>query len=104
MKAKLTIHERVCLLQLLPSEGNFLTLRMIQDLKRKVEFDAAELEHIEFNQLADKATWNPTKDTLLEREFLPSEVDIIAKALRKLDKEEKLNNNFLTLYTTFVKD
>lgn len=104
MKAKLSIIERVKLLEILPQEGNFLTLRMVQELKRKVGFDAEELVRIEFKQDEREAHWNPDRDSGLEREFLQPEIDLITAALRRLDKAEKLTEHYLPLYTLFVKD
>lgn len=104
MKAKLSAYERIKLLQILPAEGNFLTLRVVEDLKKKIGFDAKEQEHLEFKTEGDQMRWNAGKDVMMEREFLPAEVDIISATLRKLDKAEKLTQDVLSLYITFVKE
>lgn len=103
MKAKFLVGERILILGLLPSEANLVTLKIVLELKRKVGLTAEEFKSVEMVMDEEKqlAKWNSSKDLPVELEFAEVEVDVVRKALQKLDKEAKLTEQHLGLCEKF---
>jgi len=99
---KLNVSERLTLLQVLPQEGNFLTLKIIRDLTSILAMDDEEFKEFEIKQNENQVTWN--QKGLEEREIEIGEkaTDIIVDALKKLDEAKKLKQRYLSLYEKFV--
>jgi len=105
---KLTVSERINTLSLLPSEGNFATLKVLNELKLNLSF--TEKEIIELNVKATPTadskiqyTWDAKKEAK-EVEIKIGEVSekIIIDALKNLDKSNKLTNDHYSIYEKFV--
>ena len=99
---KLNAAERIHVLGLLPAEGNFLTLKILKDLKEVLGFSEKDYKEMEIKQVGDQVMWN-TKGTE-EREIPIGEkaTEMIVEALKKLDKEGKLTMNTFSLYEKFI--
>lgn len=106
MKVMLQIGERINLLGLLPSEANLVTLRVVQEMKRKLGISAEEIQKVELkvDDEKEQVRWNSDKDLPVEMEFNAVEVEIIEKELRKLDKSAKLTERHLSLCEKFKMD
>jgi hypothetical protein len=100
----LVIPERLVLLDLLPNEGNYLTLKLVRKLREKLSFDEDELKDCEIAQ--DEATntvrWSQDKDVPKKMEFSDFEKDVIKKSLQELDDKKKLEPKHMSLYEKFV--
>jgi len=105
MKVKLTVSERITLMGVLPQEGNFATLKVVQDLRNNVGLTQKELGLIDYKQVGDRAEWDPDKEdkAIKEIDFGKYELDVIKSALEKLDKEEKMSIHQVSLYEKFMK-
>ncbi len=99
---KLTVGERLILLQILPKEGNFITLRVLQELKSILGLTEKEIE--KFGEKTDGRV-------SLKKDALKKVVDIsigetakgiVVELLKKMDTEKKLHENYFTLYEKFV--
>lgn len=123
---KLNVFERTQVLQVLPTEGDFTILKVLQDLQRNVGF--SDEEHKEFNISRDGAqvSWGPSeeKDAKGKKKFSEEEnkkfaeavtkekeiefgvkaTEIVKDALLDLDKEKKLKSAQYTIYEKFVQD
>lgn len=99
---KLNIKERLVLLAVLPAEGNFLTLKIVRKLRENLSFSEEELEQYKFKEDNSRLTWDETnqepKDVVIGKEGKK----IIKDALKKLDKEEKLKEDHVSVYEKFV--
>lgn len=103
---KLTILERIMLLGLLPKEGNFLTLRMVRELREELSF--SEQENKDFNLVLNtetgNVTWsvetgtNPEKDVSIGTKMKA----LIVELLTALDADNKLTEQHCSLYEKFV--
>ena len=102
MKAKLQIVERINLLSVLPEKGNFATLRVVDDLRRKLAFTDEELTAFEMKIETDRVLWNKEKDTEVEMEFGEFAEKLIVDTLKELDKKEMLEAKHKSLYEKFV--
>jgi hypothetical protein len=98
---KLGIRERIILLNILPAEGDVTTLRIIRKLKDDMGFTEKELKEQEIVSADGKVTWKPS-DYLRDIPIGEKAHDIIKDAFVKLNRENKMQDNFLDLYDLFV--
>ena len=105
-KVSLNLFERVIVLSLLPAEGNFATLKIVNELKMELaptseEYSKAGLSDMENGGIQAK-DWLAVP----EKEITFGEVSegIVVNALKKLDKEMKLRNEHMTVYAKFIKE
>jgi len=101
---KLTILERILLLQILPTEGDLITLKVIRDLQNVLGFSEADYKKYKIEQENGQITWN-IEEGRKEVELKVGEKaqDIIKESFQKLDKEKKLEAKHINLYERFVK-
>ena len=101
MKIELTVIERIMLSQLLPKEGNFTNLKLLRAVKEELSFNEDENKKLDFRLVGDKTVWN---DVNILREFNFGNVisGIISTELEKLNNEEKLLEEHLTLYEKLI--
>lgn len=104
MEKMLNVGERIVLMQLLPKEGNFATLRLLRDMNAKIGLSADELTEFEVVQEGINTKWNQKGLNLVPIDFKNKEIEIITKGLNALDKDNKLDLNQLTLFEKFVSD
>ena len=100
---KLSVFERLNLLSILPSEGSFTNLKIIRETREDLSFDEKENKLLGFQQTDDgRITWNI--DVVNDKEINVGEIakELIKKALKKLDKDEKLTEQHFSLYEKFV--
>jgi len=101
---KLNVFERLILLQILPAEGNFVTLRIVKDLKGIVALSETDFKEFEVTQVGEQVKWNAKGNEEREIEIGEKATDIVIESLKKLDKEKKLTERHFTLYEKFVKE
>ena len=105
-KVSLNLFERIIVLGLLPEEGNFITLKIVNELK--MELSVTEEEYKKAGLYAMESGGIQAKDwfAVPEKEITFGEVSegIIVNALKKLDKEMKLRNEHMTVYAKFIKE
>lgn len=98
----LTFLERIALLQILPREGAYLTLKIIRVLREDLSFSEDEHTELKFREEGGRMHWDPavsaTKDVAVGEKAL----DVIVGALKKMDKEGKLTQDYMDLYERFV--
>ena len=101
---QLTVMERFRLLEILPGQGNFATLKIVHQLKMALAPSEQELK-------AFGITEDPARPGLLtvERPQAVADIpigekatDLIVATLKKLSKEEKLSLADLSLWEKFV--
>ena len=101
---KLDVPDRLVLLNLLPAEGNVLTLRIVQELRLALAFSEKELLAAELVQKDGLARWNPEADVTKEVTIGSAASGLIVDALKKLEGESRLTVNHLSLYERFVEE
>lgn len=102
---KLNVFERVSLLQILPKEGDFTTLKILRDLQGIVGFSEEDHKKFEIKRVDNQITWNPEEGTKeVEIEFGEKAKEIVKEALLDLDKSKKLRPELFTLYEKFVQE
>ena len=101
---KLNVKERLLLLGILPKENNFVTLKIVRKLQENLSFNEDEIKLLEFKTNENQVTWNQSVEQEKEIEIGEKATDIIADALKELDKNKKLTNDHFDLYEKFVKE
>jgi len=109
MKHKLNIEERIALLNILPFEGNILTLKIIRDLQNSLSFSEEELKRFKMKNIRKPdgstiAVWDSdfTEETKAIEIGEAAEA-IIGVQLKMLNERSKLRMEMMTLYEKFVK-
>jgi hypothetical protein len=102
MEYKLTIPERIHVLNLLPSEGSFVTLQALREITSKVGFKAEEISAYDIKEVDGVITWNDLGSCETSINLVDAEAEIIRKELRKKNAEEKLNMGIFSVYEKFM--
>jgi hypothetical protein len=97
---QLTVGDRIVLLDLLPREGSFLTMKIIRQLRDALYFSEEELA--EFGLKQDGAAFNWTSDRAVEIAIGPKAREVVAGALQALDAAGKITDREFTLYERFA--
>ena len=101
MKLKLNVLERIILLGLLPKDENYLTFKLITQLKSDLSFSDKEMKDWGITMLEDgRVTWKKTGDKQIEiGETIET---MIVEKLKTVEKEKKINDENVSLYEKFV--
>lgn len=105
---KLNIAERVALMNILPPEGNIVTLRIIRELQTQLAFTEKELKEYKITNRRNPdgsgfITWD-SDFSAKEKDVTIGEAakGIIAEQLKAFSERGKLRVEMLTLYEKFV--
>lgn len=99
---ELKVFDRLMLLNILPTEGNFLTLKIVTQLRQDLSFTEEELKRFEIVQDGGSVTWNRIADEPKEVAIGEKATDIIVEALKKLNDTKKLTMQHYKLYERFI--
>jgi len=99
---KLNVLERLTLLQILPPEGNFVTLKIVRDLTSILAMTEKEYKDFDIKQEGGQIKWNLKGNQEKEIEIGEKATDIIKEALKKLDETKKLEQRHFSLYEKFM--
>lgn len=99
---ELGISERIMLLQILPGEGDYITFKILDELKAQLAFSEEEIKKYSIKTEANLITWNASIIELKEIEMGDKAKEIIANALDELEKKNKINASNVGLYEKFV--
>lgn len=103
MIVDLTLANRFHLLQILPTEGSFVTLKAVRRLREELAVQDSEIEELGIRQDGNRVEWNVESDGQGRRYDLGNqETDLIAGALQELDRTKRLKAEHLDLYELFV--
>ncbi len=104
---KLTVLERINLLGILPRESNYVTFRILNDLKKELSFSEKEIKDFKIIQkykedgTGAQVFWDSKKEKEKEIVIGPQALIIINTALQKVDKDGKVNDENITLFDKF---
>jgi hypothetical protein len=98
LKAK----ERITLLNVLPVQGDILTLRLITEMRKDLSFSEREHIDLEIKSSGNAITWNSMKDTPKKILYGPIKLKLIQDELKKLNDEKKLTLDHVPLYDLFM--
>ena len=102
---KLAVHERIGILNLLPQSANYVGLQALRKAREIISFNAEEKEFYKIVEGENGSVkWDGEAASQMVAD-LPIEqyiVEIIREKLAKMNEEEKLTNNYLSLYEKFI--
>ena len=99
---QLGVFDRLILLNILPKEGDFTTLKIVRKLREDLSFTEAEHKALQFQQEEGNVKWQSEADKLTEIAIGEKAMDIIKDVLKKLDKDKKLSEQHYNIYEKFV--
>jgi hypothetical protein len=104
-KQILSLLERILIGALpLKNEGSYVSLIVVKDLRAKVAITQDEIKKYELKAGEKNLTWNQKgAEAKFTYEFTELEKLEIKLSLEKLDKENSLTTEHLSLYEKFVK-
>jgi hypothetical protein len=100
---KLTAAERVNLLNILPEQGNFITLKIVNDLRMNLSFTEKEIKVMDIKVNENTVTWNENGNKETDVLIGEKATDIIVEKLSEMDKNKQLTMLYYSLYEKFVK-
>jgi hypothetical protein len=98
----LNVKQRLLLLNVLPDEGTYDTLKVVRDQQNLLSFDEEELKRLKIQRNGDMYVWDEKVDEPVDISIGEIASSLIKGALRKLDNEGQLKVEFLPLYEHFV--
>lgn len=98
---KLTIHDRITLLMILPGEGDFVTMRVLKKLKENLGFTEKEIKECNIVSNDGKITWG-NASYVADIEIGEIACEIIKSQLKKLDSDKKITEQILPIYEMFI--
>lgn len=101
-KYELDILERLSLLNILPKEGNYITLKVIRDLQDDLSFTEKELKDCKIEDNRGQITWDSSKNKPVKKEIGEKASELIQEELKKLNEQNKLTQGLYSLYEKFV--
>ncbi len=99
---KLNVLERVMLMGVLPQTFNFADYRILNELKTAASFSEKEMKELRMTQDGDQLNWEVTDSKDKEINVGKRATEIVVAALEKLDAEEKLTEQLISLYEKFM--
>lgn len=105
MKAdlELGVFERLLILNLLPPEGDFTTLRIIRDLKRELSFSEEELAVLQFEQSESDIKWNREGGDIKKTVTFGDKAQaLIRESLGRLSETKKATEAHLRIADLFL--
>ena len=100
---ELGVFDRMILLNILPGEGNFTTLKIVRKMREDLSFSEEEHKALEFKQEDDgRVQWLTEADKPKEISIGEKATDIIVGVLKKLNDTKKLQDQHYSLYEKFI--
>ena len=97
--------ERLLILNLLPKEESYASLKVIRDLQNTIGLADEEWQEFEIKQESDgKITWNEKGKMPKDFEIGFKARQIVNNALTKLDEQGKLNMQLMEVYEKFMEE
>lgn len=99
---ELRVYDRLILLNILPKEGDFTTLKIVRKLRESLSFTEEEHKNLEIKIDKGSVQWKTEFDKPKDIQIGEKANDIIVDVLKKLDKDKKLTDDHYGLYEKFV--
>ncbi|HEX9138060.1 MAG TPA: hypothetical protein VF905_14140 [Nitrospirota bacterium] len=103
----LSVAERYVLLDILPKEGTYSTLKILHQLRQSLSFSEEEVKEFGIIETVlpdgrNSVSWNPEIQNSVDLRIGEQATFLIMQALKNLDKNEKLTEREFGLYEKFV--
>jgi len=100
---KLSVHERLLLLNLLPATGDITSIKLLRKAKEDLSFNEKENKDLGFVQDGEMLRWNSEKGNV-EKDVTIGEIitELIKTELKKMNEEKKLTEQHISIYEKFI--
>ena len=100
---KLSVHERLLLLNLLPATGDITSIKLLRKVKEDLSFNEKENKDLGFVQDGEMLRWNSEKGNV-EKDVTIGEIitELIKTELKKMNEEKKLTDQHISIYEKFI--
>jgi predicted NUDIX family phosphoesterase len=99
---KLSVMERLLLLNILPTKGTILKLRLAREFSEELSFTEEEHKKLNFVENEGSVTWNDNvENTVKEIKIGKVMRELIKDELTKLEEKENLGVEHVDLYGKF---
>lgn len=99
---KLTLLERLNLLNIMPEEGDLRTMRTIHRLRMDLAPTEQDVKAWEIVSEGNQIHWNAKKDTTAEIQVGELGREIILERFKELDSQKKITLQMIPLYERFL--
>lgn len=99
---ELGVKQRLIILRVLPARGDYLTLKIVRELREALSFSEEEHKALQFKREGAGLRWDPQGDVPKDIEIGDKAREIIAQGFETLSKQGKLTMGMLPLYEKFV--
>lgn len=100
---KLSVLERLSLLNILPEEGSYLDMKILRKFRESLSFTEEEQKLLKFRSTGDgKTKWSDENDPNKVIHFGQRMETIIRESLVALETSQKLRDEHLSVYEKFV--
>jgi len=96
----LNILERLTLLSILPKEGDYVTLKILRDLRMALGLTEEELKNWNVVQEETRVTWDENGEA--EIPIGEKAMGIIVDRLRDMDEKKQLTDQSVAVYEKFI--
>jgi hypothetical protein len=86
----------------LPTEGNYITFKIILTLRTALSFSEVEIKRYKIVIKGDLVTWDLSKKEEKDIDFGDKGKEIMCNALHDLDAKGKINDGNSSLYEKFI--
>lgn len=99
---KLTLKERLGILNILPKQGDFVTMTAKADLVDKIKVTQEEIKELHIETIPEGGLkWDGKKDLAKEFEITDLETKIVKDELKRLDDAKQISDEILLIYKKF---
>jgi hypothetical protein len=97
----LSVADRITLLGVLPEQGDFITLKIVRELREGLSFSEDELRNLSIIQEGNQVRWEAASDPMKDVQIGEKASCVIVDSLKKLNDQKKLTQQHFGLYETF---
>jgi len=101
---KLTMRDRIVLLNILPPEGDITTIKVVHKLRMELAPSEKEIKDYKIRQEKTQILWDDAREKKVgaqDKKIGPKAFSIIEEAFQSLNKQKKLNEGHLETYMKF---
>jgi len=104
---KLSVLERLMALQVLPKEGDYVTLNVIRKAQEMLSFTEDEVAKYKFKNIpgeggSQQTQWDNKVEQVTDIRLGNKAISIIGEELEKMDKNKKLTPQHVSIFEKFV--
>lgn len=98
----LDVKDRLMILNTIPREGDFTTLKLVRKFREDLSFTEEEHKKLKIVNDGNLITWDQSVDASRDFEIGEKMIEIITNSLVRLNDTKKLTEDHFSIYEKFV--